>query len=994
MGGVVDQPDAAPYEYPVQSVFVDSFYMGTTEVTWSQWQTVYSWATQNGYTFLDRDPRWGGYYPIDSKGSDHPVHNVPWYDAIKWCNARSEMEGKKPCYYIDTDRTTIYRTGLVDLVSGNVRWEANGYRLPTEAEWERAARGGLVGFRYPWGTNEISLSQADYQSFGSSFGNQSPDGRIPDYQSYPYTAPVFTFAPNAYGLYGMAGNANEWCWDIYAPYTGTASRNPTGPLTGASLGTGHPARTVRSGSGWGPQYALTCAARDDEEPFWQWSMSFRLVYRGNPLVFIPGIAGSELRDGVGGTHRWPTVHSDDIDQLNLQTGAPGIVATDIVRYGVGFDGVTGRDNLLTNIYALFINDLTTNRNYIEYQLNGIPGRMTGAFQGSTQNLSPRPNLFCFPYDWRKSNTDHLDTLHAYINNISSLHGGAKVNIVTHSMGGLLFRAYMLKYKNENKINNVVTVNLPFWGAPMAFYRMLAGEFYETVPIVGSVLDYFTDAAQKRALPTFPAFHQLLPSDYYLNAVDNILSEEGWDFDGNHIDNEVYDSTKLKEQINLKSGQTVPPYSTNMAFHTLGQDDWSGDDSSINMLHLITKKAAKDTTVGLKFVSHTFSVHDEFGFIHDLKSTPVIQKVPGFGDGVVPFLSANRNGGYNGPSASYHVVPTTDDAKAEHTAALENKDVWDTIDDFLSDGKLNTSTPLAAQPPAAPTAPATGRKKLEIYGASYVHITDDAGNQNTPVGDIAALKIPDVDIDYGGTSPWMTLDFAADKNLTILGDPGNPGVEIVSTERDSTDAIIAVTRYRLATGNHAWNLVVAGGQPPVVKLDADSSGTFDTNETVAPTKALSGPNIDTTPPSIGLSFSSVAGGGVTMSVTGADSSGTAPALRYSVNDGALQNYTSALSFSAGQTAGLKFFAEDASGNTSGLIQTTVHPTLQPTADTSGNIQLEWPISDGYVLEVSDDLVTWSTSPDPVTQSSTASSVSVSMGSNARKFYRLRSQQVNK
>jgi formylglycine-generating enzyme required for sulfatase activity len=225
--------DGLSEERPVHSVYVSAFYMDKYEVTKAFWDEVANWAVTNGYDISSLSG--------SGKAANHPVQSVSWYDCVKWCNARSEKDGLMPCYKVSCN---VYRTG--DSVP-DCNWSARGYRLPTEAEWEKAARGPVCGQRFPFG-NTISHSQANYYSdVGLDYDVSPTRGFHPTFVTgdYPYTSPVGYFAANRYGLYDMAGNVCEWCWDWYSIgyYSSSSGTDPRGPSSGSF-------RQLRGGS-WG-----------------------------------------------------------------------------------------------------------------------------------------------------------------------------------------------------------------------------------------------------------------------------------------------------------------------------------------------------------------------------------------------------------------------------------------------------------------------------------------------------------------------------------------------------------------------------------------------------------------------------------------------------------------------------------------------------------------------------------------------------------------------
>ncbi len=197
-------------EQPAHRVRLAAFYMDVCEVTQASFQAI-----------LGRNPS-------KAQGPDRPVERVSWFEAVQYCNMRSTREGFKPCY---------------DLKTLSCDFTADGYRLPTEAEWEYACRAGTTT-RWSFGDSPGALAR--YAWFKGS--------------AQKTTHPVEQKQPNPWGLHDMHGNVAEWCNDFYADrYDPSATDNPHGPATGS-------ARVLRGGSWMSDEDDCRCSARHSEPP--------------------------------------------------------------------------------------------------------------------------------------------------------------------------------------------------------------------------------------------------------------------------------------------------------------------------------------------------------------------------------------------------------------------------------------------------------------------------------------------------------------------------------------------------------------------------------------------------------------------------------------------------------------------------------------------------------------------------------------------------------
>ncbi|MBR6078736.1 MAG: SUMF1/EgtB/PvdO family nonheme iron enzyme [Treponema sp.] len=221
-GGTFQMGDSD--EKPVHTVTVSSFYMCDHEVTQKEYRDVM------------------GTNPSRFSGDNRPVECVSWYNAVEYCNKLSIKEGLTPCYTINGSSTTC-------------NFKANGYRLPTEAEWEYAARGGKKSNGYTYaGSNDIN-SVAWYTSNTNDTS----------------TRDVKTKTPNELGLYDMSGNVWEWCWDWKGSYSSGSQTDPVGASSGSY-------RVARGGSWYNRSSGCRVANRGNSVPSnTNYDVGFRVV---------------------------------------------------------------------------------------------------------------------------------------------------------------------------------------------------------------------------------------------------------------------------------------------------------------------------------------------------------------------------------------------------------------------------------------------------------------------------------------------------------------------------------------------------------------------------------------------------------------------------------------------------------------------------------------------------------------------------------------------
>jgi len=428
----------------------------------------------------------------------------------------------------------------------------------------------------------------------------------------------------------------------------------------------------------------------------------------NPVVFIPGIMGSELRVNGDGKKRWVDVTdvlTSDVEKLNLgpdgQPSPPGepLRATQVVTYVAGSD-------MAGSMLEYLVNDL----DYRQYEFRSFDGFDQEGLNPPADAVKKNPDLFPFPYDWRLNNAESAAKLARYIELIRSLHPEAdNVDIVAHSMGGLVSRRYMLE--NPGVVGKLVLVASPLLGASKAVFSKKEGDLDDFK------INLLIGADTGKLITRYMAgLDQLMPTRAAFQLGFRPVWEHGVDING---DGFAFGPLEYDEYRAFLDGSLFPAEPAprpapigvnNEPFHDVpGQDDWRGDTTGTQLFHLVGVQTRPETITRMRVRPRLQPVPEEDARDVLLSMPPVdfsdtnemygslpllpedgdaafpvgndayrldfdLELVRGAGDGTVPLLCATRGfgagGGFDLNPERMRVIPIV----SEDASSSANKSV--------------------------------------------------------------------------------------------------------------------------------------------------------------------------------------------------------------------------------------------------------------------------------------------------------------------------------
>lgn len=687
-----------------------------------------------------------------------------------------------------------------------------------------------------------------------------------------------------------------------------------------------------------------------------------------PLIFIPGVSGSLLdaieSDGSR-TNLWLGLLQNH-DRLTLDPNEPqaNIIATDTIRtvsIPIPIPGTLPPQFYIysQDFYRQILEKLINEERYVEYQVNSQPSRRTFDGCDISGQMANRPNLFVFAYDWRKSNIENAQALKEYVGCVRRFYPDSKVNILAHSMGGLLARRYIINNPTDHHVNKMVTIGSPWLGAPKAIDVLKTGNFGLSPIVWNSTI--------RRLGEFFKGMHELLPSrtyfdaatrsDFHLTNYGKPFKEEGWDVNGNGTDFENYDYDQTVNLFNQQHPRSNPG-SANQLFHdTTGQDNWLGDTSGVKYFHIYGQQSYLNTPIQViaKYRLKCFPSEDPENACDRENFYDVIH---GRGDKTVPTISAERSFG-----PYYNLLPQNDmpffspnksqDESVEHTKLTQNPAVQQAVINFLNTASQQP-TVLANQSSKNNSANLTqsllepGAESIELplregyyvnlSGVTYVEIRDDLGNVNTPLEGGYMLPIPSVNYDVTGERS-ISITTPTEGNYTFTFRSGSEPIFLETIKGLGNLNPTEVVRYldlNLPANVNA-QFQVSSTEITDLRYDSDEDGIFETS--VLPTSHTTGnAATDLTPPTIQIN--EIAQPLRQLVINVSDTSSGVRKIYYSFDGTNFREYLSSIALTRSQSGTIYTFADDNSANRS-LITTYIFvaitdPVVTIASPSSGSV----------------------------------------------------------
>lgn len=651
-----------------------------------------------------------------------------------------------------------------------------------------------------------------------------------------------------------------------------------------------------------------------------------------PIVFLPGMMGSYLREG--GDELWigsPTTDRERLHNVPIPAGGyrskyRGVYASSIIIrdnvlnqqvsdsftswhcvtnplwcIGVAVVAplVTGAFDIDTSVivYEPTINHLTTRSGLRLYDGAGDPNRLTTSGCDMAQAAS-KPQLFAFPYDWRQDIAETSKKLKDFIGCVRRIHPDTDVDILAHSMGGLLARRYVIE-NPDHHVAHIATVGTPFLGAAKFPYVAFSGDFENLPKILQSHKE------TRDMVKYFPGAHQLMPSPAYYGMIGGKadkrywsdspwpFAENGWDLNGDGESQGVDESGKattlpyytfseFQSTVDAQFISDAHPVANASAFHQYpGQDDWTHDTSGVKYLHFVgiekRAKTIEQTTVETALKCDTKGIS---GPTHCVESRR-ISYVRGPGDGTVPVLSASRMGGQfgsgyenglpnldfppigpdnlNAPNAKFRFRLGWQDEEASHTGMIQDPEVLDlALAFFAADG--GPAAPLAIETTSHALSENTSQQgyqkslDLRLDGFLKATLVDEQGRKldlttGIPEG---AYPPPFAEVSgflNGGNALQISLPSDRGYQLFVYADGTPAAITTTLGYPGQPEQLVRYIDLPLTDGEPG-KISISPGDSPTFSRDENRDGVFE-SPTLPRVTASGTEALDSTGPAIGI-----------------------------------------------------------------------------------------------------------------------------------------------